>query len=189
MGFDASIIQCLMITVGAERFAIPQENVSEVVRLTPEQATQLIGSRGPVEELYLKGGAVPLVRLSDVLGIERSFRDDDGQVKPDRRVRITDRRDPVPIIADDARSLDERKKKDRRVKRETGMLKVVVVKTKVRQFGLMVEEVHGTAGVAVRPVKRGSKLGKGYMGTALLGDGRTAYLLDPVGVAVRAGLA
>lgn len=189
MGFDQSITPSLLVTAGMELFAIPQENVSEHVRLTYQQAAKIIGERGNLNELYLRGSALPLFRLSDVLGIKRVFKDENGRPKPDRRVRMTDRRDPVSIVAEDARQWDERLRVDRRVRQETSTLNIVVVKTKVRQYGLVVDEIPGTAGIVVKPSGKGARHGTGYMGTALLGDGRTAFVLDPVGLAILAGLA
>jgi chemotaxis protein histidine kinase CheA len=95
----------------------------------------------------------------------------------------------VCTIAEDAHQWDERIRIERRVNPSSGTLHIVVVKTNARMYALLVHEIHGTAGVSVKPVGRGRKLGKGYMGTAMLGNGRTAYVLDPVGIAILAGIA
>jgi chemotaxis protein histidine kinase CheA len=189
MGLDRSLTQYLLVIEGAERFAIPQTHVHETFRLPHAQATRIIGERRGVQELLLKGSVVPLFRLADLLGIPRTFSDGSGREHPDRRIRLTDRRDPVNIIADDARQWDERLRSDRRVSPATSTVHVVVAKTNNRLYGLVVDEIIGVSGLEIKPAGRRKKPGKGYLGTAVLGDGRTAFVLDPVGLAILAGIA
>ena len=61
-----AIIPALLVTSGAQRYAIPQVNLIELVRATPEQIEQVHGA--PV--LRLRGRLLPLVYLASELGGE-----------------------------------------------------------------------------------------------------------------------
>ena len=61
-----AIIPALLVTSGAQRYAIPQVNLIELVRATPEQVEQVHGA--PV--LRLRGRLLPLVYLARELGGE-----------------------------------------------------------------------------------------------------------------------
>ena len=67
-----AIIPALVVTSGAERFAIPQVNLVELVRLDGQQAS------GGVEFVFnapvyrLRGKLLPLVYINQVLGLEKS---------------------------------------------------------------------------------------------------------------------
>ena len=71
-----AIIPALLVTSGAQRYAIPQVNLIELVRATPEQIEQVHGA--PV--LRLRGRLLPLVYLAT-------------------RARRRDRRDPHRITS------------------------------------------------------------------------------------------
>lgn len=61
-----AIIPALLVASGAQRYAIPQVNLIELVRATPEQIEQVHGA--PV--LRLRGRLLPLVYLASELGGE-----------------------------------------------------------------------------------------------------------------------
>jgi two-component system chemotaxis sensor kinase CheA len=62
-----AIIPSLLVSDGGERFAIPQVNVGELIRIPPAQIEERIDRVGNAEVLKLRDGLVPLVRLADVL--------------------------------------------------------------------------------------------------------------------------
>jgi two-component system chemotaxis sensor kinase CheA len=62
-----AIIPSLLVSDGGERFAIPQVNVGELIRIPPAQIEERIDRVGNAEVLKLRDGLVPLVRLGDVL--------------------------------------------------------------------------------------------------------------------------
>ena len=67
-------------------------------------------------------------------------------------------------------------------------LNVVLVDTGTLQYGLVVEELHDTVEIVVKPLGRHLKGIADYAGATILGDGRVAVILDVAGVAARAGL-
>jgi two-component system, chemotaxis family, sensor kinase CheA len=183
-----AIIPSLLVSVGAERFAIPQVSVSELIRIPAEQVKKRIEVVGKAEVLNLRGNIIPIIRLADALGIERFFTDETGEDQPDRRERIADRRASLSIMSEDARRWDERQAGNGRRWHATSDLNIVVVNTGAIQYGLVVDVLHDTTEIVVKPIGRHIKHLREYAGTTILGDGQVALILDVGGLASMAGL-
>ena len=97
-----AIIPSLIVTVQDERFAIPQVNVVELIRIAADQVKKRIEVVGDAEVLVLRGSLIPIVRLADVLGQQRAYTDPGtGRPEVDRRERLADRRSAHhPLEAD-----------------------------------------------------------------------------------------
>lgn len=65
-----AIIQSLMVKCRDDRFAIPQVNILELVRLRGQEVGKRIGKVNNAEVLRLRGRLLPLVRLRGALGID-----------------------------------------------------------------------------------------------------------------------
>jgi two-component system chemotaxis sensor kinase CheA len=65
---------------------------------------------------------------------------------------------------------------------------VVLVDTGAFEYGLVVEELHDTVEIVVKPLGRHLKGLHDYAGATILGDGRVAVILDVAGLAARANL-
>jgi two-component system chemotaxis sensor kinase CheA len=142
-----AIIPSLLISEGGRRFAIPQVNVAELIRIPVEQLGERIDRAGDREVLLLRDRLVPLVHLSVALGSESS-----GAKAPDQAWLI------------------------------------VLVDSGSAQYGLVVEALHDTVEIVVKPLGRHLQgLGE-YAGATILGDGRVALILDVAGIATRVGL-
>jgi len=88
-----TIIPCLMVRAARRRFAIPQINVAELVGIQASEVYHRIEKVGGADVLRLRNHLLPLVRLADVLELEREFvHPHTGSQLQDRRVRIADRR-------------------------------------------------------------------------------------------------
>ena len=70
-----TIIPALIVSVGQERFAIPQINVEELLRVRGEERQRRIEVIGGTDVLVLRERILPLVRLDDFLGVPRTYRD------------------------------------------------------------------------------------------------------------------
>ncbi len=70
-----AIIPALVVTCGAARFALPQVNLLELVRLEGRQAEQGIESVHGVPVYRLRGRLLPVVYLNKALGVESKKRD------------------------------------------------------------------------------------------------------------------
>jgi len=69
-----------------------------------------------------------------------------------------------------------------------GAINVVLVDTGVFHYGLVVDELHDTVEIVVKPLGRHLQSIKDYAGATILGDGRVAVILNVAGLAARAGL-
>ncbi len=66
-----AIIPSLLVSQKKERFAIPQVNVSELIRIPAGQIAQRTNRVGDADVLVLRDRLMPLVYLADVLGLPR----------------------------------------------------------------------------------------------------------------------
>ena len=82
-----TIIPALIVSVGQERFAIPQINVEELLRVRGEERQRRIEVIGGTDVLVLRERILPLVRLDDFLGVPRTYRDREESMQLDRRSR------------------------------------------------------------------------------------------------------
>lgn len=65
---------------------------------------------------------------------------------------------------------------------------VVVLQAEDRTFGLVVDEIHDTEEIVVKPLQKQIKDIAAYAGATIMGDGRVALILDVLGLAQRAGV-
>jgi two-component system chemotaxis sensor kinase CheA len=69
-----------------------------------------------------------------------------------------------------------------------GDVNVVVLQADDRRFGLLVDRIHDTEEIVVKPLGRELKGLGTYAGATIMGDGKVALILDVVGLADRAGI-
>ena len=67
-----AIIPSMIVGSSSEKYAIPQTNIAELVRIPESEVSTRIGSVHGADVLRLRGSLLPLVRLQEVLGIEES---------------------------------------------------------------------------------------------------------------------
>jgi two-component system chemotaxis sensor kinase CheA len=195
-----AIIPCQIVLTGGERYAIPQVNLEELLRIPAEQVRNRIERVGNADVVRLRGNLLPLIRLADVIDVESVYTDpESGDRKPDRRKSIADRRSKkTPLSADERQTEyaeeienpehDARKQKERRFHADSA-LNIVVVSTGAMQYGLVVDELNDSEEIVVKPLGRDLKKCKGYAGATIMGDGRVALILDVSNLAQMAGLA
>jgi two-component system, chemotaxis family, sensor kinase CheA len=196
-----AIIPSLIVSVNGERFAVPQINVEELLRIRPEDAKTRIEVIGSTEVLLLRDRLIPLVRFVDLLGILPSYGDPaTGHPELDRRGRLADRRSPshpIESVSDDSTptvpadpavgSANRRETGDRR-RRRSGSLEIAVLTTGTLTYGLVVGAFHDTEEIVVKPLGRHLKGLSEYAGATTLGDGAVALILDVAGLAAKAGM-
>ena len=192
-----AIIPSLLLSVNVERFAIPQVHVSELIHISADQIKKRIEIVGNSEVLMLRGALIPLVRLSDVLMIERKLSDfETGELTPDQRARIADRRSPrypfdsaEPIVDEGAFKKDKsvRSAIERRY-HAASHLNIVVITAGALKYGLVVDQLHDTVEIVVKQLGRHFKGLREYAGATILGDGNVALILDAAGIAAKTGL-
>lgn len=184
-----AIIPCQIIMTGDERYAIPQVNLEELLRIPASQVKEKVERVGDAEVVRLRGNLLPLIRLADVIGIERTYYDEkDGKVKPDRRRQISDRRGPKhPTFRDSENRSDDKSRQEGRGEERSGSdrryaassaLNIVVVSTGAMKYGLIVDKLQDSEEIVIKPLGRHLQQCKGYAGATIMGDGRIALILD-----------
>jgi two-component system chemotaxis sensor kinase CheA len=161
-----AIVSALIVRVCGERFAVPQINVLELVRVgTGEQesggggadadgsASMAIEHIGNTPVLRLRDQLLPLISLSDALALHDGEADGEA-AKPGRA--------PATVVVTAVGS---------------GML------------GIVVDEVYDTEEIVVKPVAPILRHVTMFSGNTILGDGSVVMILDPNGVARSAGVA
>jgi two-component system, chemotaxis family, sensor kinase CheA len=203
-----AIIPSLLVSVNKEKFAIPQIAISELIHVSAAQTKNRIEAIGDAEVLILRDKLVPILRLADVLGMNRIYEDPlKGEFQPDRRMLISDRRSKHtdPFLSADAETGDtgvsispaplgkvgevtspqtdeKRSTPDRRFHASSD-IEIVVINTGVMEYGLVVDELHDTFEIVVRPLGQHLKKCSQYTGASVLGDGKVALILDASGLA------
>ena len=148
-----AIIPALIMSVGSEKFAIPQVNLLELVRLEESISQTSIEWIHGSPVYRLRGKLLPLIYLNKLLAAEESEESSEAE-------------------GSEKASADK----------ADGALNIVVLRADDRMFGLVVEEVHDTQEIVVKPL---SELLKGtacYAGATIMGDGNVALILDVVGL-------
>ncbi|MCK5680458.1 chemotaxis protein CheW, partial [bacterium] len=190
-----AIIPSLLVSIGNERFALPQVNVSELVRVGAAQIKDRIERVGDSEVMPLRGELIPLIRLSTALGIKKTVIDpESGEKIDDRRELIADRRSPETdadksLSADlEAESNEQKRSGEERRYKASSDLNIVVVSAGLFKYGLVVDDLHDSIEIVVKPLGRHLKQLSNYAGATIMGDGRVALILDVGGVAKLANL-
>ena len=194
-----AIIPSLIVTVQGERFAIPQINVVELLRIRAEQVKNRIEVVGDAEVLILRDQIVPLKRFSDFLGIIPTYIDPNtGKREIDRRTRLADRRSTRRAPAGKAAGARKgdieldgptgRRREGGRRYEAVSDIELVVVTTGTMQYGLVVDSFQNTEEIVVKPLGRHLKGLQEYAGATIMGDGRVALILDVTGLAAKADL-
>ncbi|RLC11548.1 MAG: hybrid sensor histidine kinase/response regulator [Deltaproteobacteria bacterium] len=188
-----AIIPSQIISTCGERYAIPQVNLEELLRIPADEVKDRIEKVGKAQVVRLRGKLLPLVRLADVIGVERTYIDPvEGEEKRDRRKDIADRRSrKSPLITDNSQPtnhnlqpttpVDRRGGPDRRY-HAASAVNVVVVSAGATKYGLVVDKLHDAEEIVVKPLGRHFKHCKGYAGATIMGDGRVALILDVAGL-------
>ena len=177
-----AIVPSLIIRAGDQRFAVPQINLQELVYIFAEDVGERIETVGDATVLRLRERLLPLLRLADVLGLERKFVDSStGRAIQDRRRNIADRRndEPEPVSNSERRREEQR---GRRRKRQSDIY-IAVLRVGSNVFGLIVDELYDIEEIVVKPLADHVRSSACFSGATILGDGRVAMILDAPGIA------
>lgn len=183
-----AIIPSMIVRSGDERFAIPQVNISELVRIKASEVLQKIERVKDAEVLRLRGSLLPLVRLNRVLNAPSKYFDPIPEaLKDNHRINIADRRCPESeeSTGEDASRLQEARREDT----TPGALNIIVVEAGSLRYGLIVDALHDSEEIVVKPLGRHMKSCTCLAGATILGDGTVALILDVAGIAAHMQLA
>jgi len=183
-----AIIPSLIVEVEQQKFALPQINVQEIVRIKADDAARKIEYINQSEVLRLRGKLLPIVRLADVLGLNRTYIDPlTSERKHDKREKIFHylRHSEMEefTMPNEAGLPDER-----RGYKITNIVRVIVIKIGSRRLGLAVDIIHGSEEILVKTMPIHIQGCNNYSGVTILGDGKVAMILDPSGIIENANL-
>jgi two-component system chemotaxis sensor kinase CheA len=156
-----AIISAIIVQVKDQKFALPQINLQEIVRIKRQENVRKIEYINKTEVLRLRGKLLPIIRLSDNLrmNMKENNSDDRGGSS---QLNFLENLDDVT--------------------------RILVIKIGSRRFGLAVDEIHGSEEILVKPLPSYVKDLRTYSGVTILGDGRVAMILDPDGIMNKANL-
>ena len=193
-----AIIPCQIVMTGGERYAIPQVNLEELLRIPAAKVKERVERVGDAEVVRLRGNLLPLIRMAEVFDIDPTYYDPvQNETKEDRRRNIADRRSrSTPLFKEEGapppqpRESEQerhRKAKERRISASSA-LNIVVVSTGAMKYGLIVDRLHDSEEIVIKPLGRHLQQCQGYAGATIMGDGRIALILDVSNIARMAGL-
>lgn len=183
-----AIIPSQITSVGKERYAVPQVNLNELLRIPANQVKEKIEKVGDAAVVRLRGELLPLLNLSEMLGIDKTYVDPESEEElPDRRQNTADRRSKQHLIdedgniiepeIDDEKEMVQREDSDRRYHARSAM-NIAVVSAGNFKYGLIVDQLHDSEEIVVKPVGRHLKKCTAYAGATIMGDGKVALILD-----------
>lgn len=176
-----AIIPSLLVSVQDETYAIPQVSLVELVRIPAKEVRNRIEKIGDALVMRLRGHLLPMVKLSDVLGVDeiKFQHPETGEWLVDKRAEVADRRGPLEKETNEERQ--RRTGSDRRF-RSNSAVNIVVLAAGSFQYGLIVDRLHESEEIVVKPLGRHFAATSCYAGATILGDGRVSLILDVVGI-------
>jgi two-component system chemotaxis sensor kinase CheA len=163
-----AIVPALTVCSKGRRYAIPQTNISELVRVKAGEITKRIQRIKGAEVLRLRGDLLPLVRLDTVLGLS-SDRSAASTSSARNGLEIRDGEDSLRAAGRDVRN-------------------IIVVETAHLRYGLIVERLSDSEEIVVKPLGRHLKDCLCLAGATILGDGTVALILDVAAIATHCHL-
>ncbi|MCG8687079.1 MAG: chemotaxis protein CheW [Desulfobacterales bacterium] len=186
-------IQNQIISLGEQKYAIPQENLKELVRIPAADVKNKIDKVGNLPVIKLREEFLPLLDLSDVLGIQKTYLSANGEIKVDRRRQIADRRsfqhktDTSTADSRQEEAFIDRQRQDRRTNPESAV-NIAVVFSEVYKYGLVVDKFYDSEELKLFSPGRFLSKSDIYLGTTILKDDKACLVLDILNIGLTAGL-
>ncbi len=180
-----AIVSALIIRSGGQRFAIPQVSITELVQASEEsEHTVEYVNAHPV--LRLRDKLLPLVTLSDVLGISEPKKPEVILEQPE-----LDSVDKSEESEEQAPKETEKKHKGIAISAPPDNIGddqfIIVAQVGSGQFGIIVDKVYDTEEIVVKPVSPLLRSAKLFAGNTILGDGSVVMILDPKSISDKVG--
>ncbi len=179
-----AIVSAVILKSESEDFAIPQSNIEEIVCIKEHEMASKLERVGQYQIYRLRGKLLPVIRLADILNLERTFLDEEGQPQQDRRKNLADRRSRSKV-----EQTDQARRAEGERRRNPGKTQfITVLRVGVHQYGLLVDQIKDVEEIVVKPLSSFVKEIKSFHGATILGDGRVIMILDCNGIAELAHL-
>ncbi|HBI14159.1 MAG TPA: hybrid sensor histidine kinase/response regulator [Desulfobulbaceae bacterium] len=174
-----AIIPSIIVTAGGYMYAIPQVSLVELVTLYDEDVSIQI-ERADEQEVYrLRGRLLPIVRLTEVLMRPKLFtRETRAEIAEKYFQQGMAEHTVAQPTADPGDSAEA----------DEVSLSFVVLKVGNNHYGLVVDRIIGTEEIVVKPLHPVVKQLGIYAGATIMGNGKTALILDVGGIARHTGI-
>jgi len=153
-----AIIPSLMISSRGYRYALPMVNVLELLRIPADQIKERIEKVGDANVVRLRQELLPTVNLRDILDHD-ALHSPDGQGSQEASETA-----------------------------ESQAMNIVVVSAGSFKYGLIVDKLHDSEEIVVKPLDHHLKKCRGYAGATIMGNGQVALILDVASLACMAKL-
>jgi two-component system chemotaxis sensor kinase CheA len=176
-----AIVSAMILSAAGNKFALPQTAIVELVKTGRDSDAKIERIQGS-RVLRLRGGLLPLVDLSDVLGQgDQKQLSTTGADEPDMESAETPAKE---IPAEEAAAIADNRGDI------TGQVDenfIIVSQVGNFTFGIIVDQVFDTEEIVVKPVAPLLRDIDVFSGNTILGDGSVIMILDPNGMAKQAG--
>jgi two-component system chemotaxis sensor kinase CheA len=188
---ESEAIQAQIVSAGRSKFAIPQDYLDELVRISAEDIKHRIEKVGSADVIRLRGDVFPLVELSGLLDIDKVYSDPlSKSTHPDRRKNIADRRSPklnedgtiVPESVETSEHIVKRVNDDRRFRASSAM-NIAMVTTEDRKFGIIIDKFYDSRELVCQQLGRHLSECSAYEGAVTSDGDEVVLVLDLKGVA------
>jgi two-component system chemotaxis sensor kinase CheA len=160
-----AILAAMVVGCGDQRYAIPQANIRELVRVRYGEVKERINRIRGHEVLRLRGHLLPIVRLADALGMAS---------ESDRLAKFFTSAEGEGV--------------GRNTTTPSGLpsaINIIVVESGAFLFGIVVDASLDAEEIVAKPLGRHLKSRLEYAGATILGDGTVAMILDITGLATQ----
>ena len=174
-----AIVSCLIVESEGERFAIPQINLEELVMLKPEDYKTMLGYMQNKEVLKLRGDLLPLVDLSEGLGIPTE------KDPPYKQVLRSISKEKG---AEGSKSTGGLSIVERNPEAAQEAVRILIISIGINKVGVIVDSIVGSEEIVVKPMPEYLKALNQFSGATILGDGTVAMIIDTLGFVQRNNL-
>jgi two-component system, chemotaxis family, sensor kinase CheA len=159
-----AIVPALVIRSKSEYFAIPQQNLVELVRVEEDEVGRIQNIQG-TEFLKLRGKLTPIFRINKLLDLES----------------VHAKSKELLSVVDSRLSIASSESEDNKYMKDTSGINVVILNADNRCFGIVVDEIMDTEEIVVKPlINQLNNIGV-FGGATIMGDGRVSLILDALG--------
>ncbi|MFK7736876.1 MAG: chemotaxis protein CheW [Pirellulaceae bacterium] len=197
-----AIIRSLIIGDQDARFAIPQVNVAELVRVSGKDREERIQCINDAVVLRLRDELIPLVDLDQIIqtaaplsltsnaGLAEglacfqppgSESESESESEAEAEAEAEAGAEAEDVLIDQAELAVS-------AKREAQGISIVILETGRSRYGIIVNELFDSQEIVVKPLGVHLKQCKSVAGATILGDGQVALILDAAGIAEEANL-
>lgn len=152
-----AIVPALIVKSNSQKFAIPQLNLVELVRLEGEKELKDIEEIQGAKFLRLRGKLTPLFSLSKCLELEKA--------------------EEINKILNGTEDLEE----ERNLFRTENSKNIAILNSENNVYGLEVDEILDTQEIVVKPLNSSLKDLGVFGGVTIMGDGSVSVIIDAVG--------